>query len=219
MIPIRGTSPARPPTSPGQPPRPALQTLAARSARRRRLAPRVVVIALLGGLALAGWRWVAGERINARIEARLAAGAGPASRPDDAAPDLAPEAAFADGIAEARAGRTLEAIAAWRRAGQAPDAALAADAWFNTANLHLRQARVLRQSGGELDRTGALAELAKDAYRRALALKPDHWPARYNLQRALQWFPDADDDSAALPPAPARERAVTTMRAFSLGLP
>jgi len=192
-----------------------------------RMALRVTALALLLWGAVAGWQWQRDVRVNRAIAdamATLPATVLPASTAAPAAPDPlahldAPQAAFADGIAHAAAGRTLEALAAWRRAGQGADAALAAAAWFNTGNLYLRQARVMRDEGRELDRVGALAELAKDAYRRALHRRPDDWPARYNLQRALQWFPDADDDGDALPPAPARERAVTTMRAYSLGLP
>ncbi|WP_139826203.1 tetratricopeptide repeat protein [Derxia lacustris] len=200
----------------------------------RRVAWRLTTAGLLLWAGVAGWQWLAAERVNRAIEARLTAAAptgspSPAASAPATAADAppanplaelaAPEAALADGIAEAGAGRTLEALAAWRKAGQGGDPAVAADAWFNTGNLYLRQARALAADGRELDRVGALAELAKDAYRRALAVAPTDWGARYNLQRALQWFPDADDDGAALPPAPARERAVTTMRAWSLGLP
>ena len=49
---------------------------------------------------------------------------------------------------------------------------------------------------------------------------PQHWDARYNLERAQRLLPDPDDDEPE-PPAPQRnaERAATTMRGYSPGLP
>ena len=49
---------------------------------------------------------------------------------------------------------------------------------------------------------------------------PDHWPARYNLERAQRLVPDPDpaDGDPAEPPKSA-ERAATTMRGYSPGLP
>ena len=90
---------------------------------------------------------------------------------------------------------------------------------YNSANLLLRQAIELR-AGTEPGQALALIELAKENYRAILRSAPDEWDARYNLERAQRLVPEpeqADDD----PPDLKRdaERAATTMRAYSPGLP
>jgi mxaK protein len=65
-----------------------------------------------------------------------------------------------------------------------------------------------------------LLELAKETYREALRLDPGQWDARYNLERALRLAPEQEDaPKAPLPMGGESERSVTTMRAFTLGLP
>ncbi len=164
--------------------------------------------AALAAAAQGGWEWLRGERMNRLIETRS---------PELAQID-APQAQFARGVIEAKSGTALEALAAYRRAGQGDEAGIAVAAWYNAANLYLRQARQLREAG-DTERSGTLAELAKDGYRRALRLQPDYWPARYNLERALEAFPDAEDADPGPAPLTGRERAVTTMQGSSLGAP
>jgi len=97
--------------------------------------------------------------------------------------------------------------------------ALARAARYNAANLLMRQAAVLRQ-GLQPGQAIALIELAKQQYRAVLRDDPADWPARYNLERAQRLLPDPDEDEAEPVPGPRQsERAVTTMRAFSPGLP
>ena len=63
-----------------------------------------------------------------------------------------------------------------------------------------------------------LIELAKDTYRAVLRAEPSAWDAKYNLERALRLVPDPDDsDDEDLPPPQQSERALTTMRGFTLG--
>jgi mxaK protein len=87
------------------------------------------------------------------------------------------------------------------------------------ANLLLRQAQALHDA----QRRGqvlAWVELAKEGYRELLRRHPEDWPARYNLERAQRLLPDpqdADEDPAA--PRRGAERAATTMRGYSPGLP
>ncbi len=90
---------------------------------------------------------------------------------------------------------------------------------FNSANIYLRQAMDLLSRG---ERAKALppTELAKGLYRDVLRADSQAWDARYNLERALVIFPEAvseEDEAMALPPP--GERAVTTMRGVSPGLP
>jgi len=90
---------------------------------------------------------------------------------------------------------------------------------YNSANLLMRQAVALRAA----DRSGqalALIELAKEHYRQVLRHDPGHWDARYNLERAQRLVPDPDESEAeAAAASRSAERAATTMRGFSPGLP
>jgi len=65
-----------------------------------------------------------------------------------------------------------------------------------------------------------LIELAKETYREVLRHDPRHWPARYNLERAQRLLPDPEDgDGGPLEVPSNAERAATTMRGYSPGLP
>ena len=99
------------------------------------------------------------------------------------------------------------------------DARLGAAARFNSANLLVRQAIEVRASA-QPGQAIALLELAKEYYRDVLREDPAHWDARYNLERAQRLLPDPDEEDA-VPTGQERnrERAVTTMRGYSPGLP
>ena len=100
------------------------------------------------------------------------------------------------------------------------DSALGQAARYNSANLLLRQAFVVR-AGAQPGQAIALIELAKEMYRDVLRDEPQHWAARYNLERAQRLLPDPDETLDAAPPETQRdaERAATTMRGYSPGLP
>ncbi len=90
---------------------------------------------------------------------------------------------------------------------------------YNSANLLVRQA-IEVQATAQPGQAIALLELAKEYYREVLRDDPQHWDARYNLERAQRLLPDPGD--AEGPPAGEaenRERAATTMRGYSPGLP
>ena len=99
------------------------------------------------------------------------------------------------------------------------DTPLGQAARYNSANLLMRQAVALR----EAEKPGqalALIELAKEHYRDVLRREPSHWNARYNLERAQRLVPDPDEaDAPVAGPSRSAERAATTMRGFSPGLP
>lgn len=190
-------------------------------ARRTRA---VIVLAALTGVAMVAealllWR-------DASRNALIEAGAVPT---DATVPALRFAAAYAlDGTRDAAqalavpspVGRVRpddEALNRYR--GLQADAALGIAARFNGANLLLRQAIALR--AGPLPANALpLFELAKQQYRELLALDPQHWDARYNLERAQRLLPDPPEDDLEPTAAPReRERAATTMRAQSLGLP
>jgi mxaK protein len=123
-------------------------------------------------------------------------------------------------------GKTTEALGALRDVeaktlGRSDSLALQAqaDAKFNSANIYLRQAIEYSAQG---DKAKALppAELAKGLYRDVLRQAPQAWDARYNLERALAIVPEAEaDENEALALPPQGERAVTTMRGISPGMP
>lgn len=58
---------------------------------------------------------------------------------------------------------------------------------FNLANGYLRQAM---DAGEASNKTRTLLELAKQRYRDLLQEAPDHWGARYNLERTLRLAPE-----------------------------
>lgn len=64
-------------------------------------------------------------------------------------------------------------------------------AQYNLANAYLRQALF---SGNETtSKTLPMVELSKQRYRDLLGDMPEHWPARYNLERALRMAPEGSD--------------------------
>jgi len=170
-----------------------------------------VVWALLAALAAAaavdGVRLALAQRWNAQIDAG-------ASMIAEAAP---PQVRFAHAAAQAASGAQEAAL---RQYGSLQDdPAVGQAARYNSANLLMRQAMVLRERS-QPGQALALVELAKEHYREVLRRDPDHWNARYNLERAQRLVPDPED----LEPEPAgpqgvAERAATTMRGYSPGLP
>ena len=128
-----------------------------------------------------------------------------------------PEARFAQAHAAAASGAIDAALKHFRTLHD--DAALGAAARYNSANLLMRQAIALR-AGSRAGKSIALIELAKETYRDLLRADPQHWQARYNLERAQRLLAEPDELEAA--PAESRrdaERAATTMRGYSPGLP
>jgi mxaK protein len=129
----------------------------------------------------------------------------------------APELRFAQAYALAASGAAESALNHYR--ALQGDSALGQAARFNSANLLLRQAVAVRE-GGQPGQAVPLIELAKETYREVLRHDPDHWSARYNLERAQRLLPDPEDNGDGTPPPPSQaERAATTMRGYSPGLP
>jgi mxaK protein len=147
-----------------------------------------------------------------QLNAQIAAGTPP---PDGAAAPA--ELRFA--LAHAQAASGSHDAALNRYGVLHGDSALGQAARYNSANLLLRQGMVQRAAGQD-GQALALIELAKEGYREVLRGNPGDWPARYNLERAQRLAADADlaDDA---PPDVNRsaERAATTMRGYSPGLP
>jgi mxaK protein len=155
----------------------------------------------------------------ARLERQLAA-----ARVNAARVDLpTPEARLARAQVLVRRGGAPAAEAAlelYRQVEAEGGESLRRIARFDTANLYLRQAQ--QEAGrGEPARAVPLIELAKGIYRGLLKDDPSDWDLRYNLERASRMLPEDDPD--AVDPIQAvpenAERAATTMRGTSMGLP
>ena len=188
--------------------RPNLRLNARRTALRLGFGLFCLTALVAGFDALSWWR---AQRINAQIS-------DPSTTPGaDVAADAAPELRFAQAHALAASGA---AEAALNRYGALQgDSPLGQAARFNSANLLLRQGMALHsreQPGQAL----ALIELAKESYREILRHEPDDWPARYNLERAQRLVPDPEEVDDTVPDVNrSAERAATTMRGYSPGLP
>lgn len=170
----------------------------------------------LGVAAAAGWSW----QRKARDNAVIAAGAAAARYPTDA--PLAPGLRFAQAHELAASGSLEPALARYR--SLTGDAGLANAARYNSANLLMRQALVLRaqsaRSAAAIGQAIALIELAKQGYREVLRSDPQHWDARYNLERAQRLQPDPEDsDPSIAEPRNDAERAATKSRGIETGLP
>jgi mxaK protein len=83
----------------------------------------------------------------------------------------------------------------------------------------MRQA-VLIRTGEQPGQAIPLIELAKESYRELLRAEPSDWGARYNLERAQRLLPDPyENETPPSEPPSNAERAATTMRGFSPGMP
>jgi mxaK protein len=177
----------------------------------RRLKALLGVLALLALAAgVEGWRLLQAREWNAQIaDGRIVTALG----------RLPGEARFAQAWHLARAGELQRALALYQEIATAEDSPLAVAARYNIGNLFLAEALRARRDGDEHAALPYL-ELAKQAYRDTLRAEPDRYEARYNLERALRLMPESGgpDEGGAPAPSPA-ERAVTTMKGFTLGLP
>jgi mxaK protein len=166
---------------------------------------------LLGTIAVAamvdGAQLLRQQRWNAAIDAGAVS---------DAA-DAPAEVRFAQAYAQAASGATEAALN--RYGALQDDSPLGLAARYNAANLLMRQAAELRD-GAHPGQALAYIELAKEGYRDVLRQDPGHWDARYNLERAQRLVPDPDEADFAPPDVQRNaERAATTMRGYSPGLP
>lgn len=96
---------------------------------------------------------------------------------------------FAAAYAAQRDGGFQAARVIYAKLEHSDDEQLRAAAFYNTGNSYLQQVATINRETDE-DLALPLIELAKGSYRDALRIDPEHWGARYNLERALQWLPD-----------------------------
>lgn len=179
------------------------------------LAFGTVTVALAGTAVALGLQLRAAERANAQLveaeafaaeAAKAAAAAAESGQP--AKLDLprlqSPEAALAFALALGQAGDYERALKSLETLSQSPRDDIRLLARYALGNLHLREARRIGDEQVAKGRT--LVELGKQAYRKVLDEDPQHWEARYNLERALWLEPEADDGNVEVTPPPAVER-------------
>ncbi|MBD3633948.1 MAG: MxaK protein [Methylophaga sp.] len=144
------------------------------------LARWLLVLLIIGSAVLAvitGVKLWQAQQVNAYI-----------SEPEafDTVPDD-PRARFAHANMLERQQKHDEALEELTQVLGEADAGLLPLAYFNRGNINLREALKLTSSDG---RQIPLIELAKQDYRSALALEPQMWSARYNLEIALRVVPE-----------------------------
>jgi mxaK protein len=182
------------------------------------IALKIACGALICAFGVESWQLVQAERVNRQLAQQLA------DSPYDAAAATLddPRLSIAAARQPARQGRVAEAAALLRRAADASADAqqgeLRSIAWYDLGNLYLREGLRLLKAGADASAL-PLLELAKESYRSALLERPDLWDAKFDLELALRVAPDPDPDDTGAPQVLTGERAVTTMRAFTLGLP
>ena len=184
--------------------------------------PWAALLLALAGLGREAWQTRARLALIAEVTAPGAsatAASAPTPTPDWLNDGRPPLARHAQAMALAQAGQDEPALARYRSLYDNPgDPALGLLARYNAANVLLRRALALREAGNT-DKAYPMTELAKEGYRQVLRREPGHRPARYNLERALRLNPELDaEDLSSVAPEKA-ERAVTTMRSTSQGLP
>lgn len=176
--------------------------------------PWALLLLALAGLGREAWQARTRQALVAELQAPVAA-----PTPDwlnDGRPLLA---RHAQAMALAQAGQDEPALARYRSLYDNPaDPALGLLARYNAANVLLRRALALREAGNT-DKAYPMTELAKEGYRQVLRREPGHRPARYNLERALRLNPEVDAEDLSVVAPEHSERAVTTMRSVSQGLP
>jgi mxaK protein len=110
-------------------------------------------------------------------------------------------------------GKFSEAAKLYGTLEDADNAELRRAAQFNLANAYLHWALSVDL---EHDRDIALplVELAKQSYRSLLKQDPQYWDAKYNLERALQLFPDIPEQAVQEWQTPENSpRSLATFRA------
>jgi len=95
----------------------------------------------------------------------------------------APRAQFANAMQLEREEEHDLALDKWTQVLGTQDKSLLPATYYNRGNINLREALSMTASDG---RQIPLVELAKQDYRNALAMRPDMWDARFNLEIALR---------------------------------
>ncbi len=183
----------------------------------RQTAALLVTVLALTTFAASCWQWRESRLIGSAVQTLLAGR------------DIGPERRFgaSEGVRLAYAlylvgredYRDAEELLAELGQSHSPDTA--AKALYDLGNVYLRRA-IDAVEHAEPTQAGTLAELAKQAYRRALRLRPDDWAAKYNYEVAARLMPDferVDSGSEPLPEEESTRKLWTRVPGFPRGLP
>jgi mxaK protein len=120
----------------------------------------------------------------------------------------------------ARTEQDREAAELLEELAQRGDPDVRAAALYDLGNLRLRRALAETESSA-FEKAGAYADLAKDAYRRALRVDPGLRDAKFNLEVASRLLPDFDpvDSGVEKPDEDAARKLWTRVPGFPRGLP
>jgi mxaK protein len=130
-----------------------------------------------------------------------------------------PEVRLAQARALAARGDFWAALTLYRQVAAGANGALRQAATYDEGNLLLREGVALNAAGDEA-RAQPLLQLAKESYRQVLREHPGDWDAKYNLELALRWAPESDDEESLGSPPPINvKRSNIVRRAMPLGLP
>jgi mxaK protein len=134
--------------------------------------------------------------------------------------DPAPEILLARGVRWVRAGEEDQAIAIYNllSADRRVDGQLRVAAYYNLGNVYLRRGMSQAQAM-KVDRARTAIQIAKEIYRDALRIDPQHWDARYNLETAGYVVPDLPLADADPEDGPQSKDAWSDMQGFPSGLP
>lgn len=186
-----------------------------RTSLRRPLAAGLALLCLTGA-ARQLWQWRQAHRVSAAI-AEFAAGRDIGVDRRFGAP--AP-VRLAYGLYLARREQYAEAREVLADLAERGDGGFPALALYDLGNTYLRQA-LAETERSEAGRAAPLAELAKEAYRRALRADPEFGDAKYNLEVATRLSPDFDPVDSGLeePDEDAARKLWTRVPGFPRGLP
>jgi mxaK protein len=176
--------------------------------RRRRVL--AAIAAMLGAIAvLSLGKLLLIDRWNA-----LMASPAIVTAPEDAPPDVR----LAQARALAARGKFWAALSLYRQIIANGDRASRTTAGFNEGNLLLCEAIALYSAGDDA-RAQPLLQLAKESYRQVLREEPMEWDAKYNLELALRWAPELEEEQGDTSNPVVVRRAAIAQRGVVQGLP
>jgi mxaK protein len=176
--------------------------------RRRRVL--TAIAAMLGVIAL----FALGQLLRIGHWNALMTSPAVAAAPADAPPDVR--------LAQARAlagrGQFWPALSLYRQIIGIGDPTSRTAARFNEGNLLLREGIALHSAGDDA-RAQPLLQLAKESYRQVLREQPMEWDAKYNLELALRWAPELEEEQGDVSHPVVVRRATIIQRGVVQGLP
>lgn len=151
-----------------------------------------VIAGLVGGISWQAWKLNRATKLNAALQSIPASITTEQLQNNSQPLSSHPSVQLSIGSALANSGDLEEAERTFNALiSDSANQQLVNSAQFNLANAYLRQA--LTAGSQTTSKTLPMVELAKQRYRDLLHQAPEHWGARYNLERALTMAPEGSD--------------------------